>query len=137
MKTCSKCKLSKQIGEFDINRSKSDGLQNYCRECKAQYFRDNRSRILPKIKAANRAARDRIAAYVKQYRRDHSCEKCGESDPCVLDFHHPSGTKEFDIGDAKQLGFSLRRVQLEISKCHVLCSNCHRKVHAGRFRVGS
>lgn len=135
MKTCGKCQLSKRLDEFGINRSKPGGLQNYCRVCKAKYFQDNRARLIPKIRAANKATRGEVTAYVDQYRREHPCEKCGEADPCVLDFHHPSGTKEFAVGQANQKGMSLNRVKKEISKCRVLCSNCHRKVHAGRFSL--
>ena len=33
MKTCSKCKESKELGEFYKNRSKQDGLSCYCKIC--------------------------------------------------------------------------------------------------------
>ena len=55
---------------------------------------------------------------------------CGETHKACLDFHHikPS-TKLFDIG--KMFGkVSLSRMLAEIAKCNILCSNCHRKLHA-------
>lgn len=33
MKTCSKCKQNKQLSGFHKNRSKNDGLQDYCKSC--------------------------------------------------------------------------------------------------------
>ena len=33
MKKCSKCQILRPLSSFNKNRSKKDGLQNYCREC--------------------------------------------------------------------------------------------------------
>jgi len=58
------------------------------------------------------------------------CFTCGYS-KCVasLDFHHldPS-KKDFQIGGKT---ISWERIKAEIQKCVLLCSNCHREVHAG------
>lgn len=133
---CGGCRTEKHLAEFNVNRAKPDGLQSQCKECKAKYFVDNRTRLLPKIKAANKAARQVISAYVVQYKSDHPCEKCGEADPCAIDFHHPDGSiKEFSVASATRLSVTLKMVKEEISKCRVLCANCHRKLHAGRFAL--
>lgn len=60
------------------------------------------------------------------------CVSCGESDPVVIDFHHLNEETKFKgVGDMVQGNYSLNKIQEEIDKCICLCSNCHRKVHAG------
>lgn len=58
-----------------------------------------------------------------------SCQ-CGENHPATLDFHHRNPMeKESEVG--KMLGDlrSKESILLEISKCDVMCANCHRKHH--------
>jgi hypothetical protein len=70
-----------------------------------------------------------------EFKSSLSCEKCGESHPACLDFHHrdPS-TKELTV--ARALLISKKRVLEEIEKCDVLCANCHRKVHYDLRQLG-
>src|ERR1035437_7031534 len=35
MKTCTKCKQSKQLTNFSKNKNSKDGLQNWCRQCRS------------------------------------------------------------------------------------------------------
>ncbi len=51
-----------------------------------------------------------------------------------MDFHH-LGFKEFNIGDAVTNGLSLKTLKREVAKCVIICSNCHRKVHAGKKNI--
>ena len=56
------------------------------------------------------------------------CICCGESEPCVIDWHHiDDETKSFNIAT------NMRRGEdtwwNEILKCVPLCANCHRKLH--------
>jgi L-lactate utilization protein LutB len=68
--------------------------------------------------------------WLKKYKLTLSCEKCGESEPCCLDFHHLNPKeKETNIGGIAGKGWSKERIIKEIKKCKILCSNCHRKVH--------
>ena len=57
------------------------------------------------------------------------CSKCGYS-KCLsaLDFHHLD-PNEKDIAPAKVLSRSWENILLEINKCILLCSNCHRELH--------
>ena len=71
----------------------------------------------------------RNRAYLEAYKREHSCVKCGEPDPVVLDFHHRNKRyKKFTI--SKWLWrASLKALDIEVAKCDVLCANCHRRLH--------
>ena len=52
---------------------------------------------------------------------------CGEKDIACLDFHHINN-KVRDVSSLIK-NENLNKVKLEIEKCIVLCSNCHRKLH--------
>lgn len=55
---------------------------------------------------------------------------CGETDPRCLDFHHKDPTQKlFHIPKAAKIGYSVEKIQDELAKCDVICSNCHRKLH--------
>jgi hypothetical protein len=59
------------------------------------------------------------------------CEKCGYN-KCndALEFHHPDPTqKDFSIsnGGCSQ---AWDKIRIELDKCIMLCSNCHREAHA-------
>ena len=74
--------------------------------------------------------------YAKQHYQERSafiaeakssgCLLCGEMYAPALDFHHVYG-KDFQI--SQTWASSLDRLREEISKCVVLCANCHRKEH--------
>jgi hypothetical protein len=56
-----------------------------------------------------------------------ACIDCGESDPIVLDCDHVRGQKVADLKTMTAAGATWVRIQAEIAKCEVRCSNCHRK----------
>lgn len=72
------------------------------------------------------------------YLEDHPCRRCGFSDPRALDFHHREPDQKVKsvsrmITDRTDIGIIFE----EIEKCDVLCSNCHRILHAeerGNYR---
>lgn len=56
------------------------------------------------------------------------CTVCGEENIFKLTFHHKDvNTKEFEYSDKKSLRWSL--LKEELSKCDLLCNNCHREIH--------
>jgi hypothetical protein len=66
--------------------------------------------------------------------RAGGCMVCGEMDPVCLDFHHRDpATKEHALSRLWTSTASEERIRDEISKCVILCSNCHRKHHAGKL----
>lgn len=61
-----------------------------------------------------------------------ACQECGYS-AChaALEFHHlDPAEKDFHLARAGH-SRSWERVRAELDKCVMLCSNCHKEVHAG------
>lgn len=92
-------------------------------ESKKQYYID---------KARNRKKNIRLR--IDEYKKINKCLFCNESESCCLDFHHLKD-KEFEISNMVARGLSESKIMLEIRKCLILCSNCHRKVHAGILKI--
>ena len=66
--------------------------------------------------------------WVDEYKNGAVCQ-CGEMCSICLEFHHlDHTTKELDIATAINY-WSLTHIQHEITKCILLCANCHRKLH--------
>ena len=60
------------------------------------------------------------------------CQACGLVDhPVAYDFHHiDTTTKKFTIGGSlSDMGWE--KIIVELDKCALLCSHCHRKFHLG------
>lgn len=62
------------------------------------------------------------------------CEKCGETRPYLIDFHHTNPLlKNIEISTIRSKSWSLKKkietAKEEMRKCIQLCSNCHREFH--------
>lgn len=122
---CKKCGKELPISDFDEGR-------HQCKECRREYRRQHRKEK-PEI---HRAQQTRRQKRVKDWLYDMKkpCIICGESEPVCIDFHHKDpNEKEFTIG--KHQSRSKEWLIKEINKCVCLCSNCHRKVHAGLIKL--
>src|SRR4051794_32066082 len=77
----------------------------------------------PAGKANHARHRARKRAFINAA-KDVPCADCGVRFPtCAMDFDHVRGTKAFNIGNTL---VSFARLETEIAKCEVVCSNCHR-----------
>ena len=131
---CDHCKTEKDIEEFNWKYKALGVRHKTCRECMKwfvkRYFRGSaHDEHLRNVKERKKAARVVAREYVWDYLSTHPCIQCGESDPRVLEFHHrDSVQKEKDIARMVGDGLSTGRIQAEIDKCDIYCSNCHRKL---------
>lgn len=75
--------------------------------------------------------RQRLRRWIYDYKADSAgCRLCGESAPSVLDFHHIDGTKnKMAVNEMVPSGCSKADIRAEITKCDLVCANCHRKEH--------
>ena len=126
---CSKCKLDKDVIEFNFNSHKQR-YDYHCKKCHSEYlkvhYKNNKQYYKDKAKKRN----VNLQNWIKEYKLSLKCKECGENHPACLDFHHlDPNEKDLEISAAINNGWNLERLLKEIEKCIVLCSNCHRKLH--------
>jgi 5-methylcytosine-specific restriction endonuclease McrA len=115
------------LGSIDRARRESEKCILVCANChRIRHSRTKSSGSHPVVVFRRKLKRRAVAS------AGGSCMGCGLSDPVdVLDFHHlDPTTKEFAIS-TDGVPRSWARVQAELTKCVLLCANCHREVHAG------
>ncbi len=155
MKTriCKKCKEKKSIGEFSsFSYTTKDGkvhisIRWTCKECMNNRY----SEYFDTIALYRESHKEEIADYYKnkEVKKDKEavnkrtqnnkkmaveylgglCFDCSNSFPdCVFDFHHRDpALKITTIG--KIITHSWEKIKVELDKCDLLCSNCHRIRH--------
>lgn len=128
-KICPICEIEKEDSEFSKKRN---GLQWKCKSCQREYSRQHYKNNKPDYKEKHKIRVAETKAWFVEYKSTLFCIICGENFPNCLDFHHiDEDTKEHDIALLVSQKHSVNKIKREIEKCVVLCSNCHRKVHAG------
>lgn len=94
-----------------------------------QWYENNKHRedYKKKDKATKYRIRKEKREWFIEYRK---LLKCEISDWRVLDFHHIDPTQKLtEVTNLVQSGKSKEKIMNEISKCKVLCANCHRIEH--------
>jgi hypothetical protein len=110
-KECKECKEILSVTKFNKN-------QRVCKPCRLEIKKEKR-----------RYSKKQLVAL-----RGGKCEIC-KYDRCVaaLDFHHiDPDTKENHIA---HLGMNFKAMVEEAKKCIMVCSNCHRELHAGLIKL--
>lgn len=110
-KICSRCKIEKEENEFPMNGKKR---HSWCKLCHREVVREKYY-----------ANRDFVNSLKTK------CSRCGyDKNKAALEWHHPDNNKEFNINSlAKNAITNKERILNEISKCTLLCANCHREEH--------
>lgn len=67
VKTCTKCKVEKEVAEFNKYKKAKDGLQYNCKSCRKQYRQENKERIKERNKKYNQANKERRNEKQKEY----------------------------------------------------------------------
>lgn len=113
LRPCRICKEYKTLDNFGM-ANKLGNLNSYCRSCHAKRNRKPKHRF-----------KEECIAY-----KGGKCIKCGYSkSPAALEFHHRDpDQKDFSISQSTKV--TLRdNIKLELDKCDLVCSNCHREIH--------
>lgn len=127
-KVCRECGETKPLSDFHPNKQCRGGVVGTCKPCSSvrtrQWYKDNRGR---RQQISNEKNRDRKRRAVEHF--GDKCHDCGNTYPqCVYEFHHldPKGK---DMNPSKALAMSEKRMWEELSKCIMVCSNCHKMRH--------
>lgn len=116
-KYCKGCDLTKDVMEFYPRRrkNKKNGMINLCKICSKKEVSNRRTLV-----------RQLCFDYINM----QNCQYCKyDTYKGALEFHHTDPTKK-DLNIAKIRTKNLtNKHKKELSKCIVLCANCHRKEH--------
>jgi len=82
--------------------------------------------------------KEHLALYLKIIKEKNPCMDCKISYPYyMMDFDHVRGTKHANVAELINT-LSKKRLDEEIAKCEVVCSNCHRiRTHMRRVNKAS
>ena len=108
------------------------------KEQRQEYDRQYHAKRTPESKAhkvlLQNQRRRKAVLEIRAYKESIGCADCGIKDFRVLDFDHKdTTTKLYNIADMLKNGYSIKNIMLEIAKCEVRCSNCHRIRTASQF----
>ena len=133
-KKCYRCQETKEKKFFAFKNKTLKRLQSICRTCQAKYhkkhYQENKSIYIRNTKVRNKKYKSNNKLYINEYKENKCCKFCTENTPVCLDFHHIND-KKFNVSKMKNGSYSIKSIQKEIDKCILICSNCHRKLHAG------
>lgn len=125
---CTRCLVVRPVADFNL---KSKGrYQPYCRDCQSVYYKNyytSNPKEVARILKSNAAMRDSIRSFIRAA-KDVPCADCGNKfHPAAMDFDHlPGHKKKFTIASTVTNHSPLEEIKEEMSKCDVVCSNCHR-----------
>jgi len=75
-----------------------------------------------------------LATYIRDLKENSPCRDCGKFYPYyVMDFDHVRGKKHANVMELIPT-LSKKKIDEEIAKCEIVCSNCHRiRTHVRRI----
>jgi hypothetical protein len=96
------------------------------REFNKNWYQANKDSIKARIKRR----KSELSLWLKEIKGSLCCSNCRENHIACLEFHHVNPSeKDLVLARVVANGWSKERIQKELNKCIVLCSNCHRKLH--------
>jgi hypothetical protein len=156
MKVCKICNCEKPLEDFPFHQKSKGTRRPECRECYNKLRKEKgdpegkRKKTAQKSYQKHKEARKAsVKEYVKrnkkkayswarkslkkrldaffEWKSTLKCSQCGENHISCLEFHHLYPSKK--EGLISKMRFSPKKLEIELPKCIVLCSNCHRKLH--------
>lgn len=97
----------------------------------AKYYKGNRDLVKARVREQAKLNLD----YIKGLKKN-PCMDCGENYPhYVMEFDHCRGHKRLNISVMTSMGYSIETLKDEVSKCELVCANCHRERTFSRLRT--
>jgi hypothetical protein len=121
----------RHVAKIDVERGChicGKPVERYRKLCDS--CRDTPIKDYPRIKSFRKRTKQKAVEYC-----GGKCCVCGYS-KCVeaLEFHHKNpNTKDFSISTNTNKAWN--KVKIELDKCILVCSNCHREIHAGLIKL--
>jgi len=101
------------------------------KEFQRQHYKDNKQVYKERCR---KRRRDQKEWFFENVLKDLKCDRCVETHPWCLEFHHLDPTTKIATVSSLVRGLRSRQIILdEVSKCICLCANCHRKLHHEEF----
>lgn len=127
---CKVCGESKPLETYHKNKQCKGGHIATCRDCtnaRVRSWLDKTRQTRRDV--INERNRSRKAMAVERF--GGKCLDCeGVFPQCVYEFHHLD-MSEKDFNPSHAMGLSEERMWAELSKCVMLCANCHKIRHFG------
>jgi hypothetical protein len=137
-KACTTCSKTRLIGEFSFRDKKNGVRRKNCKFCQSKNTKRHYSNNKEAYLSRSQVRRKKLKKWLMEYKDPLSCLFCKESENVCLDFHHKDpNTKVSEVSELLNSFRPMRVVLAEIKKCVIICSNCHRKVHAGVLDISS
>lgn len=133
-KRCPKCKRTLPVSMFYKDKVRYDGCQVYCKECakikSKKYWRENKDILKDGKRKEYRQEKYKKLTSIMNELKINGCAICGYNEcTAALDFHHVNPEdKKFQLS-MQGLNRTNEKIVEELSKCILLCKNCHTKVH--------
>lgn len=135
LRVCIECGLEAhthiELDLFAKSIQSKHGRHNMCKKCRNKYnkafYKSNSSERLERHTKTRQNNKVEALKY-----KGNKCNNCklpynGDNE-CVFDFHHIDPSKK-DICPSKLMTREWKKITLELDKCILLCSNCHRLEH--------
>jgi hypothetical protein len=128
IKLCRGCYEKKN--KFPVIKGKEKSI---CEDCYTRQYGDifeNHKKIVQKRKQVEETVKQKNIKFIFELLKTSECLNCKCTDFRVLEFDHRyKETKDDNISNLIING-SLSQLKQEISKCDILCANCHKiKTH--------
>lgn len=80
-----------------------------------------------------------LKAWYEEYKTTNSCVDCNTNYPsCCMDFdHRPGESKSYNVASMVSSHARRELIDVEVAKCDLICSNCHRIRTRDRKRASS
>jgi hypothetical protein len=124
-KTCSQCNITLPITSFGKRgyNKKTPTIKRAAACYKCAY----RKYVQPSVR--------KKTDLIQMYKLKRGCTDCGyNSHPEALEFDHTDDNKKFTIG-SQIANYSVESLMEEVSKCEVVCANCHAVRTANRRKL--
>lgn len=130
-KICNICRNSKNIDEFSFKSKVKNTRNSYCKSCHKNYVKEhysnNKQKYVSRARITNKKAIIRNREWLCLYKKDKPCVDCGIIyHPCAMDFDHITDDKIANVSRIMNNSNSIAAMEFEMSKCDLICSNCHR-----------